>query len=183
VRRSRLEGAEHPVDLGSPHRRVAPAGCDRGNTSGAHQRRPSRPWSCLGRRGVRSLLSTPVHCAPHVRHMDIPATADHRLGVDRLVPSVDGCWGKPGAVGRFATRLGFSTCLSHASLPCVPGGTRTLSATLLCVYTAGRGPGRGAASQHVPTTALGVWVGGGGSRGQAPAGQGVQGWHPRYGLR
>jgi hypothetical protein len=35
--------------------------------------------------------------------MDIPATAGYRLGVDRLVSIVDGCWGKSGAVGRFAT--------------------------------------------------------------------------------
>jgi hypothetical protein len=30
--------------------------------------------------------------------MDIPATASHRLGVDRLVSIVDGCWGKSGVV-------------------------------------------------------------------------------------
>jgi hypothetical protein len=30
--------------------------------------------------------------------MDIPATAGHRLGVDRLVSIVDGCWGKSGVV-------------------------------------------------------------------------------------
>jgi hypothetical protein len=39
--------------------------------------------------------------------MDIPATAGHRLGVHRLVSIVDGCWGKSGAVGRFATPLVF----------------------------------------------------------------------------
>jgi hypothetical protein len=44
-------------------------------------------------------------------------------------------------------------------LPCVPDPTRTLPTTLLCLQTAGRGPGRGAASQHVPVPALGVWVG------------------------
>ena len=41
------------------------------------------------------------------------------------------------------------------SLPCVPGPSRMLFATLLCIWTAGRGQSRGVTCQHAPTTALG----------------------------
>ena len=46
----------------------------------------------------------------------------------------------------------------------VPDPTRTPSATLLCIYTAGRWRDRGAAYQHVTTPALSGCVGGWGLR-------------------